>query len=42
MKIALVGGTITIKRARIDPNPKKVAPADLASTGDLKVGTTLT
>jgi methionyl-tRNA formyltransferase len=40
MKIALAGGTITVKRARIDPNPKKVAPAELA--GDLPVGTTLT
>ena len=42
MKIALAGGAITVKRARIDPNPKKVAPAELASTGDLKVGATLT
>jgi methionyl-tRNA formyltransferase len=42
MKIALAGGTVTIKRARIDPNPKKVAPAELASSGDLKVGTKLT
>ena len=42
MKIALAGGTITVKRARIDPNPKKVAPAELAATGDLKVGARLT
>jgi methionyl-tRNA formyltransferase len=42
MKIALTGGTITVKRARIDPNPKKVAPAELASSGDLKIGTKLT
>ncbi|HZC47255.1 MAG TPA: methionyl-tRNA formyltransferase [Candidatus Acidoferrum sp.] len=42
MKIALSGGTITIKRARIDPNPKKVSPAELVSSGDLKVGTKLT
>jgi methionyl-tRNA formyltransferase len=42
MKIALTGGTITIKRARIDPNPKKVAPTELAAAGDLKVGTKLT
>ena len=32
MKIALAGGTITVKRARIDPSPKKVAPAELAAT----------
>jgi methionyl-tRNA formyltransferase len=42
MKIALSGGTISVKRARIDPNPKKVAPAELAPSGDLKVGTKLT
>jgi hypothetical protein len=42
MKITLAGGTITVKRARIDPNPKKVAPGELAASGDLKVGTKLT
>jgi methionyl-tRNA formyltransferase len=41
MKISLAGGTITVKRARIDPNPKKVAPAELAASGDLKVGSKL-
>ena len=42
MKLAVAGGTITVKRARIDPNPKKVAPADLAASGDLRIGTKLT
>jgi len=42
MKIALAGGTITVKKARIDPNPKKLAPAELAASGDLKVGARLT
>ena len=42
MRVALAGGTITIKRARIDPNPKKVAPAELAASGDLSVGAKLT
>jgi methionyl-tRNA formyltransferase len=42
MKIALAGGATTIKRARIDPNPKKVAPAELATAGELRVGTKLT
>ena len=42
MKIALTNGTITVKRARIDPNPKKVSPADLAASGDLRIGTKLT
>jgi methionyl-tRNA formyltransferase len=42
MKIALAGGTITVKRARIDPNPKKLAPAELAASGDLRAGAKLT
>ncbi len=42
MKIALAGGMITVKRARIDPNTKKVAPAELAASGDLRVGAKLT
>jgi methionyl-tRNA formyltransferase len=41
MTIALAGGAITIKRARIDPNPKKVAPSELAAAGDLRVGSKL-
>ncbi len=42
MKIALAGGTVIVKRARIDPNPKKSAPAELAASGDVRVGTKLT
>ena len=42
MKIALAGGTITVKRARIDPNPKKAAPEELVASGELRVGTQLT
>ena len=42
MKIALAGGTISVKRARIDPNPKKVAPAELAASGEVSIGTKLT
>lgn len=38
MKIALAGGTITIKRARVEPDAKKVAPAELASSGAIRVG----
>ncbi len=38
MRIALNGGTLIIKRARIDPNPKKLAPAELAASGGLKPG----
>jgi methionyl-tRNA formyltransferase len=42
IKIALGGGTLIVKRARIDPSPKKVAPADLAASGELAVGARLT
>jgi methionyl-tRNA formyltransferase len=42
MKIALSGGSIIAKRARIDPNPKKVAPAELATAGEVTVGAHLT
>jgi methionyl-tRNA formyltransferase len=41
MKIALGGGTLVVKRARIDPSPKKVAPAELAASGDLAAGARL-
>jgi len=42
MKVALAGGTIVVKRTRIDPNPRKVAPAELAASGELHIGTKLT
>jgi len=42
MKVALAGATIVVKRARIDPNPRKVAPAELAAAGEIRVGTKLT
>jgi methionyl-tRNA formyltransferase len=42
MKIALAGGTIAVKRARIDPSPKKVPPAELAAAGALRTGMKLT
>ncbi len=38
MKIALAGGTVTIRRARLEPDAKKVAPADLASSGAIRIG----
>jgi methionyl-tRNA formyltransferase len=38
MKIALKGGLINIKRARVEPEGKKVAPAELASSGALREG----
>jgi methionyl-tRNA formyltransferase len=42
MKIALAGGIVTIKRARIEPDGKKVAPAEQAASGAIKVGMRLT
>lgn len=42
MRIALAGGTLAVKRARIDPNPKKLTPGELAATGDLRAGAQLT
>jgi len=41
MRIALGGGTLVVKRARIDPNPKKVVPAELAAAGEIQVGARL-
>ncbi|HLI78832.1 MAG TPA: methionyl-tRNA formyltransferase [Candidatus Binataceae bacterium] len=38
MKIALAGGAVTIKRARIEPDGKKIAPAELASAGAIREG----
>jgi methionyl-tRNA formyltransferase len=42
MKIALAGGAVIVKRARIDPNPKKMAPEQLAASGEIRVGAQLT
>jgi methionyl-tRNA formyltransferase len=42
MKIALAGGAVTIKRARVESEAKKVAPAELASSGAIRVGMRLT
>ena len=41
MGIALNGATIRVKRTRIDPSPKKVAPSELAATGEIEAGTRL-
>ncbi len=38
MRIALEGATLLVKKTRIDPSPKKVAPAELAQSGGLRVG----
>jgi methionyl-tRNA formyltransferase len=41
MRIALNDATLVVKRTRIDPSPKKVAPSELAATGEIKVGARL-
>jgi methionyl-tRNA formyltransferase len=41
MRVALAEGTLTVKRARIDPSPKKVAPAELVASGELHAGARL-
>ena len=38
MRIALGGATLVVKRARIDPNPKKLVPSELAAAGELRPG----
>jgi len=38
MRIGLEGATLLVKKARIDPSPKKVAPAELAQSGGLRIG----
>jgi len=41
MRIALAGGTLAVNRVRIDPNPKKLAPTELAAMGELNAGAQL-
>ena len=38
MKIALAGGIINIKRARVEPDGKKAAPSELAPSGAIRNG----
>ncbi|HVN27041.1 MAG TPA: methionyl-tRNA formyltransferase [Candidatus Binataceae bacterium] len=42
MKLALAGGAVTIKRARMDADAKKVAPAELMASGAIRIGMRLT
>jgi methionyl-tRNA formyltransferase len=36
MRVALEGGTMVVRRVRFDKSPKKLAPLELAATGDLR------
>jgi methionyl-tRNA formyltransferase len=38
MRLALEGATLLVKRARVEPGTKKVAPAELAQSGELRAG----
>jgi methionyl-tRNA formyltransferase len=42
MKLALAGGMVALKRARLDTEAKKLAPSELMSSGAIKVGMRLT
>jgi methionyl-tRNA formyltransferase len=41
MRVTLNGATILVKRTRIDPSPRKVAPSELAAAGEIKAGARL-
>ncbi len=38
MRIGLEGATLLVRRVRVEPSAKKMAPADLAQAGELRVG----
>jgi methionyl-tRNA formyltransferase len=38
MRIGLEGATLLVRRARVEPSPKKLAPADLVQGGELRAG----
>jgi methionyl-tRNA formyltransferase len=41
MRVALNGASMLVRRVRFDPNPKKFAPADLATAGKLSINVRL-
>jgi methionyl-tRNA formyltransferase len=41
LKIALQGASVAVRRVRLEPNPKKIAPVELAASGELQAGTRL-
>ncbi len=38
LKIALHGASLVVRRVRLEPSPKKVSPAELAASGELRPG----
>ena len=41
LKIALRGASVVVRRVRLEPDQKKIAPAELAASGDLQAGAKL-
>ncbi len=41
LKIALRGASIVVRRVRLEPSSKKIAPAELAASGELQAGAKL-
>jgi methionyl-tRNA formyltransferase len=41
LKLALRGASIVVRRVRLEPSPNKVAPAELAASGELQAGAKL-
>jgi methionyl-tRNA formyltransferase len=41
LKVSLDGGVMIVRRVRIEPNPKKVAPRELLLSGELRPGISL-
>ena len=41
LKIAMQGASVMVRRVRLEPSPKKVAPAELAASGELQAGVKL-
>jgi methionyl-tRNA formyltransferase len=41
LKIALRGASVVVRRVRLEPNPQKIAPTELAASGELQAGAKL-
>jgi methionyl-tRNA formyltransferase len=41
LKVALRGATIVLRKVRLEPSPNKIAPAELAASGELQAGAKL-
>jgi methionyl-tRNA formyltransferase len=41
LKLALRGASVLVRRVRLEPSPKKVAPSEIAASGELRAGAKL-